>query len=80
MCLSPKLDQFVKMGRRYPEDMFYIASARIGRSNRVRACCQSDLSRRLPKFHNYLNLCIETMYVRRLVSLGVCDKSNSVEP
>ena len=64
----------------HTQNVFYIASARVGGSNRVRAGGQSHLSRGLTEFYYNLNFGIESMHMNRLVILRVSDKSNSVEP
>jgi hypothetical protein len=43
MCFAPKLDELIKVLRRYLNDVLHIASACISRPNCVISVCQCNL-------------------------------------
>lgn len=80
MCVSPKLNQGVEVGRCNSQHMLNIAAACSRGSNRVRAIGKCYFSNGLAEFNNRFDFRIESVYVNGLVILRIRDKSNSLEP
>src|SRR5579859_1487518 len=80
MCIFPKLNQSIEMGRSHGEDVPHIAAFRIARPNCVPAIGQCYFPRLFAQFDNCLRFRIEPVHMHRFMIVRISDEPNPLEP